>query len=86
MAQPRRSTGNAVISAVGQLNRPSIPPIAGLPLFRGPVFHTARWDHTVDLQGKRVAMIGTGASAVQAGPRSRPTSRACWCFSARRIG
>ena len=46
---------NAVITAVGQLNRPSIPPIAGLPLFRGPVFHTARWDRTVDLRGKRVA-------------------------------
>ena len=65
-------TGNAVISAVGQLNRPSIPPIAGLPLFHGPVFHTARWDRTVDLRGKRVAMIGTGASAVQAGPSIAP--------------
>jgi 4-hydroxyacetophenone monooxygenase len=63
---------NAVITAVGQLNRPSIPPIAGLPLFRGPVFHTARWDRTVDLKGKRVAMIGTGASAVQAGPTIAP--------------
>jgi 4-hydroxyacetophenone monooxygenase len=65
-------TGNVVISAVGQLNRPSIPPIAGLPLFHGPVFHTARWDRTVDLRGKRVAMIGTGASAVQAGPSIAP--------------
>jgi 4-hydroxyacetophenone monooxygenase len=64
--------GNAVISAVGQLNRPSVPPVAGLPLFRGPVFHTARWDHTIDLRGKRVAMIGTGASAVQAGPSIAP--------------
>jgi 4-hydroxyacetophenone monooxygenase len=63
---------NALISAVGLLNRPSIPPIAGLPLFRGPVFHTARWDRTVDLKGKRVAMIGTGASAVQAGPSIAP--------------
>lgn len=63
---------NAVISAVGQLNRPSTPPIAGLPLFRGPVFHTARWDRTVDLKGKRVAMIGTGASAVQAAPSIAP--------------
>ena len=65
-------SGNALISAVGQLNRPSVPPIAGLPLFRGPVFHTARWDHSVDLRGKRVAMIGTGASAVQAGPSIAP--------------
>ncbi|MBV9251763.1 MAG: NAD(P)/FAD-dependent oxidoreductase [Acetobacteraceae bacterium] len=65
-------TCNAVISAVGQLNRPSIPPIAGLPLFRGPVFHTARWDRSVDLRGKHIAMIGTGASAVQTGPSIAP--------------
>lgn len=63
---------NALITAVGQLNRPAIPPIAGLPLFRGPVFHTARWDRSVDLAGKRVAMIGTGASAMQAGPSIAP--------------
>ncbi|HYZ21361.1 MAG TPA: NAD(P)/FAD-dependent oxidoreductase [Rhodopila sp.] len=63
---------NAVITAVGQLNRPSVPPIAGLPLFRGPVFHTARWDDDVELKGKRVALIGTGASAVQTGPSIAP--------------
>ncbi len=59
---------NAVISAVGQLNRPSIPPIAGIEQFRGPLFHTAQWDRSVDLRGKRVAIIGTGASAMQTGP------------------
>lgn len=64
--------GNAVITAVGQLNRPAIPPIAGLDRFRGPVFHTARWDHTVDLKGRRVAVIGTGASAMQAAPSIAP--------------
>jgi 4-hydroxyacetophenone monooxygenase len=64
--------GNALIFAVGQLNRPSIPPIAGLDRFRGPVFHTAQWDHAVGLCGKRVAMIGTGASAVQAAPSIAP--------------
>ena len=63
---------NAVITAVGQLNRPAIPPIAGLPLFRGPIFHTARWDRTVDVKGKRVAMVGTGASAMQAAPSIAP--------------
>jgi 4-hydroxyacetophenone monooxygenase len=63
---------NALITAVGQLNRPSIPPIEGLDSFRGPVFHTARWDKSVDLKGRRVAMIGTGASAVQAGPFIAP--------------
>ncbi len=56
---------NAVISAVGQLNRPSFPPIKGRDLFAGPSFHSARWDHSIDLYGKRVAVIGTGASAVQ---------------------
>jgi 4-hydroxyacetophenone monooxygenase len=56
---------NAVISAVGQLNRPSFPDIPGVGDFAGPAFHSARWDHSVDLAGKRVAVIGTGASAAQ---------------------
>ena len=56
---------NAVISAVGQLNRPSLPDIKGRDTFAGPSFHSARWRHDVDLQGKRVAVIGTGASALQ---------------------
>ena len=56
---------NAVISAVGQLNRPSYPSIEGVGSFAGPTFHSARWDHDVDLAGKRVAVIGTGASAFQ---------------------
>jgi len=62
-----RSTleANAVVSAVGQLNRPNIPAIPGAERFTGPAFHSARWDHTVDLTGKRVAVIGTGASAAQ---------------------
>ena len=59
---------NALITAVGQLNRPAIPPIEGLSRFRGPAFHTGHWDAGVDLKGKRVAMIGTGASGMQAGP------------------
>ncbi len=56
---------NAVVSAVGQLNRPSFPAIAGRDEFAGPSFHSAEWDHSVDLAGKRVAVIGTGASAIQ---------------------
>ena len=59
---------NAVISAVGQLNRPKIPDIPGLETFAGPVFHSARWQHEHDLTGKRVAVIGTGASAMQFAP------------------
>jgi 4-hydroxyacetophenone monooxygenase len=68
----RRSDGteetvvaHAVVSAVGQLNRPNLPDIPGRDAFAGPSFHSARWDHTVDLRGRRVAVIGTGASAVQ---------------------
>ena len=59
---------HAVISAVGQLNRPSIPDIPGQGDFEGPSFHSARWDHAVDITGKRVAMIGAGASGFQIAP------------------
>jgi 4-hydroxyacetophenone monooxygenase len=59
-------------TAVGQLNRPAIPRIDGLERFRGPVFHTARWDRSIKLKGKRVAMIGTGASGMQTGPSIAP--------------
>ena len=62
-----------VITAVGQLNRPSIPNIPGLDDFAGPAFHTGHWDSSQDLTGKRVAMIGTGASAMQAGPTIAPS-------------
>ncbi|MET0324520.1 MAG: NAD(P)/FAD-dependent oxidoreductase, partial [Ilumatobacteraceae bacterium] len=59
---------NAVISAVGQLNRPQLPNIEGRESFAGPAFHSARWDHDVDLTGKRVGVIGTGCSAAQFAP------------------
>jgi len=52
-------------SGVGQLNRPHVPEFAGRESFRGTAFHSARWDHGVDLAGKRVAVIGNAASAVQ---------------------
>ena len=58
----------AVISAVGQLNRPMIPEIAGQETFTGPAFHSARWDHDLDLTDKKVAMIGAGASGFQIAP------------------
>ena len=63
---------NAIISAVGQLNRPRIPDIKGINTFKGPSFHSARWDHSIDLKGKRVAVIGTGASAFQFVPAIAP--------------
>lgn len=67
-----RVEARAVISAVGQLNRPAIPAIPGLDGFGGPVFHTAQWDSRQRLEGRRVAMIGTGASGMQVGPTIAP--------------
>ena len=58
----------AVISAVGQLNQPFIPELPGAAGFAGPAFHTARWDHGVDLAGKDVVMIGAGATGFQLAP------------------
>jgi 4-hydroxyacetophenone monooxygenase len=58
----------ALISAVGQLNRPNFPDVEGMDLFDGPSFHSAQWQHDVDLKGKRVAVLGSGASAFQLVP------------------
>jgi 4-hydroxyacetophenone monooxygenase len=58
----------AVISAVGQLDRPHLPHIEGAQDFAGPAFHSSQWDHSVDVHGKRVAMIGAGASGFQIAP------------------
>lgn len=63
---------DVLVSAVGQLSRPAYPEIPGRERFEGPAFHSARWDHDVDLAGKRVAVIGTGASAVQFVPEIQP--------------
>ncbi|WP_280213500.1 flavin-containing monooxygenase [Nocardia cyriacigeorgica] len=65
-------TADVLISAVGQLSRPAMPNIAGMDTFTGPAFHSAEWDHSVDLTGKRVACIGTGASAIQYIPQIQP--------------
>ena len=54
-----------VVSAVGQLNRPALPGIVGRGDFAGPWWHSARWDHGADLTGRKVAVVGTGASAIQ---------------------
>jgi len=54
-----------LIAGVGGLHIPNIPEIDGADLFEGPKFHSAQWDHSVDLKGKKVVVIGTGASAIQ---------------------
>ena len=59
---------SAIISAVGQLNRPKFPALGGMADFRGRSFHSAEWPDDVDVSGKRVAVVGTGASAMQIVP------------------
>ena len=65
-------TADVVVSATGPLSDPKIPQIPGIDTFTGKVFHSARWDHDYDLKGKRVAMVGTGASAIQIVPAIQP--------------
>ncbi|NYI47367.1 cation diffusion facilitator CzcD-associated flavoprotein CzcO [Nocardioides aromaticivorans] len=65
LATGEELTSDVLVSAVGQLSRPAVPRIPGLDDFDGPIFHSATWDHDVDLTGKRVGVIGTGASAIQ---------------------
>jgi len=62
-------TARVVIGGLGGLSRPAFPDIEGLGDFQGDVFHSAQWRHDVDLTGKRVAVVGTGASAIQFVPR-----------------
>jgi cation diffusion facilitator CzcD-associated flavoprotein CzcO len=59
---------DVLVTACGQLTRPAVPRIEGIENFEGPAFHSAEWDHEVDLKGRRVAVIGTGASAIQLVP------------------
>lgn len=65
LADGNAITARYVISATGVLTQPKKPEIAGVDDFSGEIMHTARWNHDIDLTGKRVAIIGTGASAVQ---------------------
>lgn len=71
-ADGRIISAHHVVSAHGPLSRPADPDIAGLEDFAGTLMHSARWDHGVDLAGKRVAVIGTGASAIQFIPAIAP--------------
>jgi len=63
---------DVLVTACGHLSVPSVPPLPGLDSFEGPVFHTAEWRHDVELRGKRVAVIGTGCSAIQVVPSIQP--------------
>jgi cation diffusion facilitator CzcD-associated flavoprotein CzcO len=70
-----------LISAVGLLNVPRYPDWPGLETFRGPKFHTARWEHEHDLAGKRVAVVGTGSTAAQVVPAIAPIAGQVTMFS-----
>ncbi|MEV8413699.1 NAD(P)/FAD-dependent oxidoreductase [Streptomyces niveus] len=65
-------TADVVVSATGALSDPKVPDVPGLDSFPGKVFHSARWDHDYDTRGKRVAVVGTGASAIQIVPALQP--------------
>jgi cation diffusion facilitator CzcD-associated flavoprotein CzcO len=65
-------TAEVLIGGMGPFSEPSVPDLPGLAAFEGKVFHSARWDHDYDLGGKRVAVIGTGASAIQFVPEIAP--------------
>ena len=65
-------SARVLVSAAGALSDPKNPEIEGLERFRGATFHSAQWDHDYDLEGKRVAVIGTGASAIQFVPAIAP--------------
>ncbi|HEX3608257.1 MAG TPA: NAD(P)/FAD-dependent oxidoreductase [Solirubrobacterales bacterium] len=66
-------TAQHVVVATGALAEPVVPDLPGLASFKGSHFHSARWDHSVELAGKRVAVVGTGASAIQFVPAIQPT-------------
>ena len=82
----RITTSNGVVEArmlvggFGALATPKLPNIPGIDDFEGPVFHSARWNHDYDLTGKRVASIGTGASAIQYVPRIQPKPERLYVF------
>lgn len=65
-------TANVVVAGMGPLAEPKLPDIPGIETFKGRAFHSARWDHDHDITGKRVAVVGTGASAIQIVPAIQP--------------
>ncbi len=75
-----RHEADVLVAACGQLSRPAVPDVPGLAEFAGTVFHSAHWDHGHDLTGARVAVLGTGASAIQFVPEIAPLTAALTVF------
>jgi cation diffusion facilitator CzcD-associated flavoprotein CzcO len=73
-------TSDVLVTGTGALSDPSIPDIPGLDSFEGRVFHSAQWEHDYELGGQRVAVVGTGASAIQFVPRIQPAVDALTVF------
>ncbi|MEA2484772.1 MAG: hypothetical protein QOC55_2719, partial [Thermoleophilaceae bacterium] len=73
-------TARAVIAGAGPLHEPNLPDVPGIDTFEGNVFHSARWDHDYDLTGKRVAVVGTGSSAIQFVPMIQPQVEQLYLF------
>jgi cation diffusion facilitator CzcD-associated flavoprotein CzcO len=73
-------TADVLVAATGPLSQPSVPDLPGLAGFRGRVFHSARWDPAADLDGARVAVVGTGASGVQIVPEIAPSAERVTVF------
>lgn len=73
-------TASALVMASGALSEPRVPRLRGLERFEGKVFHSARWDHAHDLKGRSVAVVGTGASAIQFVPEIQPRVERLYIF------
>jgi cation diffusion facilitator CzcD-associated flavoprotein CzcO len=79
-ADGRSWDADAVIVATGQLHQPAVPPLPGADRFEGHSFHSSQWDHDYPMHGKRVAVVGTGASAVQFVPEIAPQVQELYVF------
>jgi cation diffusion facilitator CzcD-associated flavoprotein CzcO len=73
-------SARVVITGAGPLHEPNLPNVPGLDGFKGHVFHSARWDHDYDLRGRRVAVVGTGSSAIQFVPMIQPEVEQLYLF------
>src|SRR3954471_24939988 len=73
-------SGRVLIAGAGPLHEPNLPDLPGLETFEGKAFHSARWDHEYDLAGKRVAVLGTGSSAIQFVPEIQPEVEHLYLF------
>ena len=80
VGEGKRVRARVIVSGVGGLHVPSYPQIKGVEKFAGPTFHSSTWDHRVDLDGKSIAVIGTGASSIQFVPQIAPRAGKLYLF------